>query len=191
MEEKEKLIDFTYSHLQAVRRAQKYYLALLLTFLGFVWVFYWGKPAASSANFLGMPLSDTSLLGVAPGLSTILLLGLIGALRAVPPALQLFREAWKHAGGVAEPELEEIDNHQNWVDYLRFIWKIPFGDFLHAAVFLAAIASTFCVGLVLSPKFKGYAVFLFTSYCLFCLGVQAAASWKWIAERIRISRRKA
>ncbi len=191
MDEKEKLIDFTYARLQAARRAQKHYLALLLTLLGFVWVFYWGKPAASPANFLGMPLSDTSLLGVTPGLSTILLLGLIGSLRAAQPALQLLREAWKYAGGAAEPELEEIDNQQNWVDYLRFIWKTPFSDFLHAAVFLAAIASTFGVGLILSPKFKGYAVFLFTSYCLFCLVVQAAASWKWIAERIRISRRKA
>jgi len=67
MDEKEKLIYFYYERSQAVRRAQKHYFALLLTFLGFVWVFYWNKPAASAANFFGMPLSDKSLLGITPG----------------------------------------------------------------------------------------------------------------------------
>lgn len=87
MSEIEKLIEFYYGSLQAVRRAQKYYLAFLLTLLAFVWVCYWGKPEkVTSVNFLGMPVSETVLLGVAPGISTILLLGLIGCVRAVRPA---------------------------------------------------------------------------------------------------------
>jgi hypothetical protein len=188
MDEKEKLIFFYYDHLQAVRRAQKHYLALLLALLGFVWVLYWNRSADSSASLLGMPLSDKSLLGVTPGLSTILLLGLIGSWRAVHPALHLLREAWNSAGGATKLELEAIDSQQNWADYTTFIWGGPFGYFIYAAVLLAVIASTFAVGLTLNPEFKGYSTFLFTTYCLLCLAVQAVASWKWIAERISVSR---
>lgn len=190
MDEKEKLVDFYYDRLQSIRRAQKHYLALLLTLLGFVWVFYWGKSGASPASVFGLPISNKSLLGITPGLSTILLLGVVGSLRAAQPALQLFREAWKNSGAATELKPEGINNHQNWVDYLGFIWARPFGYLIHAGVLLAAMASTFAIGVILAPKFKGYSAFLFTAYCLLCLGVQAAATWKWIAERVTISRRK-
>src|SRR5258708_15725549 len=125
MNETEKLVDFCYSSLQAVRRAQKYYLAFLLALLAFVWVSYWGKPKAGPVSLFGMPLSDNTLLGVTPGISTILLLGLMGCLRAVEPALQRFSHAWMNAGGTVELNLEEIDNHRNWVDYSIFLWS-PF-----------------------------------------------------------------
>jgi hypothetical protein len=189
LNEKGKLVDFYYDSLQAVRRAQKYYLAFLLTLLAFVWVSYWGKPKAGSASFFGMPLSDKSLLGVTPGISTILLLGLMGCMRAVELALQRFKDAWKDAGATVELALEEIDNHRTWVDYLTFIWSSRSGSFIHGAVVAAALISTLGVGLILIPEFKGYAAFLFASYCLLCLAVQGAASWKWMAERLAISRR--
>ena len=191
MNETEKLVDFCYSGLQAVRRAQKYYLAFLLALLAFVWVSYWGKPKAGSVSFFGMPLSDNTLLGVTPGISTILLLGLMGCLRAVEPALQRFRHAWMNAGGTTELNLEVIDNHRNWVDYSTFIWSTLFGYFVYAAVLGAALTSTLAVGLILIPKFKGYDAFFFASYCLLCLAAQAAASWKWIAQRLASSRRNA
>lgn len=190
MDKEEKLIDFYFGRLQAVRRAQKHYLLLLMVLLGFVWISYWGAPANYSASFFGVPFSYRSLLGITPGLSTILLMGLIGSLRAVRPAAQLLTEAWKNAGAEAELKLEVIDNHQNWIDYLKFIWARPFDHLVQAAVLLAAMASTFAIGLMLGPKFKGYTAVLFTAYCLFCLVVQVAASWKWLAERITISRRK-
>ncbi|MFQ5663774.1 MAG: hypothetical protein ACE5HL_08080 [Terriglobia bacterium] len=189
MDEKEKLIDFYYSRLQAVRRAQKHYLALLLALLGIVWIPYWGGPAAFSASFLGVPITHKSWLGMTPGLSTILLLGLVGSLRALQPALQRFKEAWTKAGTTAKLDLEVIDQHQNWMDYLKNIWAGPFNHLLQGALLLAVMASTFAVGLILGPKMKGEAAFLFTTYSLFCLAAQAAASWKWLAERIRISRR--
>ena len=186
--EKEKLIDFCYGSLQAVRRAQKYYLAFLLALLAFVWVSYWGKPKAGSVSFFGISLSDNSLLGVTPGISTILLLGLMGCLRAVELALQRFREAWKNAGATAELDLEVIDNHRNWVDYSTFIWSTLVGYLVHAVVLAAALTSTLAVGLILIPKFKGYDAFFFATYCLLCLAAQAAASWKWIAQRFATSR---
>lgn len=187
--EKQKLVDFYYGSLQGVRRAQKHYLTFLLTILGFVWVSYWGKSKSASASFFGMPLSDKSLLGVTPGISTILLLGLMGCMRALEPALQRFSDAWKKAGATAELELEVIDNHRNWVDYLTYIWPSRFGSLIHGAVIAAVLASTLAVGLILIPEFKGYAAFLFASYCVLCLGAQSAASWKWIAERLATSRR--
>ncbi len=189
LNEKEKLVDFYYGSLQAVRRAEKYYLAFLLALLAFVWVSYWGKPKAGSASFFGMPLSDKSLLGVTPGISTILLLGLMGCMRALEPALQRFKDAWKNAGATAELDLEVIDNHRNWVDYSTFLWSSRFGYLIQGTVVAAALTSTLGVGLILIPEFKGYAAFLFASYCLLCLAAQAAASWKWIAERLATSRR--
>lgn len=190
LDEKGKLVDFYYESLQAVRRAQKHYLAFLLTLLAFVWVSYWGKPKAGSASFFGMPLSDKSLLGVTPGISTILLLGLMGCMRAVEPSLRRFKEAWKNAGATSELDLEGIDNHRSWVDYLTFIWSSRFGSFVHVSIVAAALISTVGVGLILIPEFKGYAAFLFASYCLLCLAAQGAASWKWMAERLAISRRR-
>ncbi len=187
MDEKEKLIYFYYERLQAVRRAQKHYFALLLTFLGFVWAFYWNKPAASAANIFGMPLSDKSLLGITPGVCTLLLLGFVGSSRAVRPALELLRETWNRTGGTTMLELEVIDNHQNWTDYAMFIWARPFGHLFQAAAILGAIASTFAAGLNLNPQFRGYASFLFTAYCLLSVGVQGAACWKWARDKVAVS----
>ncbi len=190
MEEKEKLIDFYYSRLQAVRRAQKRYLFWLVALLSFVWIIYWGGPKAFSASFFGVPISHKTLLGVTPGLFTILLLGLVGSFRAVQPTLQRLNTAWKKGGASAELELDVIDNHQNWVDFLKFIWSKPIDHFIQASLLLAGMASTFTIGLILAPKFKGYATLLFTTYCLFCLALQAAATWKWFTERKVISRHK-
>lgn len=190
MDEKERLLYFYYERLQAIRRAQKLYFASVLAWLGLVWVFYWNRPAGSPANLLGMPLSDKSMLGITPALTTILLLALVGSLRATPPAVQLFKETWKTAGGPGKLELETIDSHQNWVDYARFIWARPLGDWVHGVTFLGVIASTFAVGLTMNTEFKGYATFLFTAYCLLCLGLQAVATWKWIAEKLGALRRK-
>lgn len=183
MSEIEKLIGFYYGSLQAVRRAQKYYLAFLLTLLAFVWVCYWGKPEkVTSVSLFGMPVTDTILLGVAPGISTILLLGLMGCVRAVQPALHRLQAAWRTAGGTTALDLPSIDNHRNWVDYSAALWSSLFGYIIYGLVLAASIASTLAVGLILVPKFKGYDAFFFASYCFVCLGAQLVASWSWISH---------
>jgi hypothetical protein len=192
MSEMEKLIEFYYGSLQAVRRAQKYYLAFLLALLAFVWVCYWGKPEkAMSVSLLGMPVAYTILLGVAPGISTILLLGWMGCLRAVQPALHRLQVAWRTAGATTTLDLPSIDNHQNWVDYSAALWSSLFGHVFYGVILAASIASTLAVGLILVPKFKGYDAFFFASYSFLCLGAQLAASWSWIAERFLTPRRSA
>jgi hypothetical protein len=188
MNEHDRLLYFYYERLQAVRRAHKHYFALLLLFLGFVWVFYWFKPPDSRANFLGVPLNDRNLLGITPAVSTILLLGLIGSSRAIRPALESLRKAWKSAGGAARLDLEALDNHQNWVDYLMFLWVRPFGEVIYAAAILGTMASTIAVGLTLAPQYKGYVTFLFATYSLLCLAFEGAAAWKWFAERLAVLR---
>ncbi len=181
---------FYYQRLVAVRRAQNRYLALLLAFLAFVWIFYWSKPRTAEASFFGMPIFDKSLLGITPALTTLLVLGLVGSQRALNLALQVFQEEWKNAGGPAV-DLIAIDIHQNWVDYITFIWARPLDYMIYAAVLLGVIVSTFSVGLTLGTSFKGYESLLFMTYCILCLGLQAAATWKWTAEKLPILRRKA
>ena len=190
MGEMEKLVEFYYGSLQAVRRAQKYYLAFLLTLLAFVWVCYCGKPEkAASVSLLGMPVTYTMLLGVAPGISTILLLGWMGCQRALQPALHRLQVAWRTAGATSALDLPSIDNHQNWVDYSAGLWSSLFGHIFYGLVLAASIASTLAVGLILVPEFKGYDAFFFASYCFICLGAQLAASWSWIAQRFLTARR--
>lgn len=190
MSEIEKLIEFYYRSLQAIRRAQKVYLSFLITVLAFVWICYWGKPEkATSVSLLGMPVTDRILLGVVPGISMILLLGLLGCLRAVAPALHRLQDAWRSAGATTALDLPSIDNHRNWVDYSAFLWSPVFGYIFYGLVLVASIASTLAVALILVPKFKGYDAFFFASYCFICLGAQLAANWRWIAERVFTARR--
>lgn len=190
MDEKERLVDLHYARVQAVWRDHRNYLALLLALLGFVWASYLGRPAGASANLFGMPIVDKILLGVTPGLSTILLLGLVGSFHATQPALELFKQAWSNAGGATELDIELIKGHESWVDYLGFIWKRPVGHLVRGATLLLVVGSTLAFGLILTPKFKGYSAFLIASYCIFCLAVQAAASWKCLKETMRTYWRK-
>lgn len=182
MDEKEKLIDFYYARLQAVRRARKHYLLFLIALLSVTWILYWGAAETFSAKVFGVSLSRKTLFGITPGFSTLLVLALVGSFRAARPALERLREAFKKDGASSELELEAIDTHQSWVDYVKFIWTGRFDRFLQATVLLGAMASTFTIGLKLATKFTGYATLLFTTYCLFCLAVQVATSWKWFAD---------
>lgn len=196
MNETDKLVDIYLGSLQAVRRAQKYYLAILLALLAFVWVGQIGAgksrasisvdtDAVSVPAPKSVPVSGRNLLEVTPGITTILLLGLVGCLRAAEPALKRFHAAWAAAGGRIETVgLEAIDTHRSWVDYMTFIWPQRYAFIVHAAVLVAALVSTLSVGLILVPDFKGYGAFLFASYCLACLVVQALAAGKWIFERV-------
>ncbi|MBZ5529303.1 MAG: hypothetical protein LAN71_15565, partial [Acidobacteriia bacterium] len=123
MNEADKLVDLYYGSLQAVRRAQKYYLAILLAFLALVWVgqIGAGKPRATVSIDTdtvsvpkSAPVSGRNLLEATPGITTILLLGLVGCLRATEPALKRFQDAWASAGGRAEAVgLAAIDTHRS------------------------------------------------------------------------------
>lgn len=190
MNEAEKLVDLYYRSLQAVRRSQKYYAAILLAFLVFVWVgqIGSGKPRAaisvdtdSVSVPKSAPVSGKNLLLVTPGISMILLLGLVGCLRAGEPALIRFQDAWSAAGGNREAVgLGAIDTHRSWVDYMTFIWPQRYAFIVHAALLVATLVSTLSVGLILVPEFKGYGAFLVASYCLAALVLQAMAAGKWI-----------
>ena len=85
---------------------------------------------------------------------------------------------------------QALNQHQNWVDYLSSPQARSPASFIYALVLLAALASTLGVGLIITPKLKGYSAFLFASYCLICLGGQAVATWKWAAETLPIQGRK-
>jgi len=194
MNETEKLVDLYYGSLQAVRRAQKYYLAILLAFLAFVWLGQMGagKPRAAISVDTdtvsvpkSAPVAGKNLLEAAPAITTILLLGLVGCLRATEPALKRFQGAWASAGGKPEAVgLAAIDTHRSWVDYMTFIWPQRYAFIVHAAVLVAALVSTLSVGLILVPEFKGYGAFLFASYCLAALVLQCLAAGKWIFEGV-------
>ena len=64
----------------AAARAQGQYQLWLVIYLCMTWLLYLSKSAkASSVELFGMRISDKLWLGVAPGITTILLVGLLGA----------------------------------------------------------------------------------------------------------------
>lgn len=143
-------------------RAAGYYQMWLVIFMSTTWLLHLSKAAkASKVALLGMSVSDKLLLGIVPGVSTILLLGLLGAVVAA-------RGAGSQGG---------------WTNYVSALWPGLAAKYIHGVVLLAVVASTFTVGMTLAQKFKGNAVFLFTAYCLACIVIQAFAGWKWFSKK--------
>ena len=140
--------------------AQGRYQMWLIIYLGATWLLHFSKSAkSSSVDLFGMRITDKLLLGIAPGITVILLLGLLGAAVASKGA---------RAG---------------WAEYVSSLWPSVPSSLIQGLIILAALASTFTVGLTMTPKYKGNMVFVFTTYCLISAVLQAWAGWQWYSKK--------
>ena len=141
-------------------QAQGRYQMWLVIYLSATWLLHLSKSVkSSSVDLFGMRISDKLLLGIAPGITVILLLGVLGAIVA------------------------SRGTRSGWAEYVSSLWPAVPASLIHGLLILATLASTFTVGLTMTPKYKGNMVFVFTTYCLICAVLQAWAGWQWYSKK--------
>ena len=141
-------------------RAQGQYQMWLVIYLSATWLLYLSKSAkATSVEIFGMRFSEKFWLGLAPGVATILLLGMLGA------------------------AIASRGTRAGWADYVSSLWSAMPAALVHGLIILGALASTITVGLTMTPKFKGNMNFVFTTYCLVCTVLQGWGAWQWYSKK--------
>src|SRR6185437_9984101 len=115
------LINLQIANFQSISKAQKNLLIVLMSYLGFVWIYAFSPASDASIKILGLSLPTPDFWPITPAMLTVLTLGFIGTINAIGPVWAKLQSTATKAG----LDFYDFDVQKNLLDYFTFLTLHP------------------------------------------------------------------